>query len=1102
MTDWQLSADDRQRLVDALLEVRLLRDVVRRNQYVSELEAVLGRSLDVPRHREAQADISSVLTGCLSNSGGLRSFVGVIRDHHGDTPAVGNVERLVKELERGLLLTPDDREELCRLIVDLPPGPVNATLGEFVRPARLPARPHSRDLAAIISRVELLPVTEEGWPPLLLLVGQLACLVGGFKSRELNRWIDLAAKGLGLSQADVRDIYIASRHAAEESQLGDQDLTQEGVSRSPEDPTNSTLSDNATSTAGAPVITTKPPPTSVPEESVSEDLRLIWGGVPIRNPDFTGRAALLRALREALETTWKASVLPQTLHGFGGVGKTQLAVEYVYQYVDRYDLVWWIAAEHPSMVLASLARLGERLGLPETEDLQQAASNVLDSLGGSSPHRWLLVFDNADQPDDIARFVPSAGGHVIITSRNQDWGRLGDAIEVDVFERAESIELLRKRGEGISPEDADRLADKLGDLPLALEQAATWQSATGMPVPEYLQLFDEHVRELLSEGKPTSYPTTVAALFTVAYERLRASAPAAAQLLELFAYLGAEPVTASLLRRGRDAPISEPLSRALREPIYMSRTLRELRRYGLAKVDPNGQRIQVHRLVQRVLRESLSEELAAQSRTNVHNLLASANPGEPDQRMNWPAYVEIAPHVRPSNVIEADTVEGRQVALDQIRYRYVTGDYEGSRRLAESAVPVWQAATGERLGPDGEQTLIATRHLAAALRALGDYGAARELNADTLERLRRSPLFGEDHEHTLATNGTAAFDLRVAGDYRRALKLDEENLVRHRRVFGDEDELTLRARNNLAVNLRMLGDFAGAHGIDQDLVRQWQDTVGETDPNTLFCMANEARDVYGLGRYAEALEMQTRTWPLFRDQLGAGHNSVLLAARTTAIALRKTGRYAEALGQARENYRSYHAKFGPDHEHSLAATMSYANTLRAMGELSEARGLATGSVDRYEGKFGGRHPLTLAATTNLAIILRALGELREARRLDERTLAAMREVLGPEHPYTLCAASNLANDLVLGHDLAAARELSEATLTVSRKVRGDEHPYTLACVTNVAFDLQATGDEVKGQALLDQAIAALGRILGADHPETVDAARGKRAECDIEPPPT
>jgi tetratricopeptide (TPR) repeat protein len=739
--------------------------------------------------------------------------------------------------------------------------------------------------------------------------------------------------------------------------------------------------------------------------------------------------------------------------------------------------------------------------VPETEDLAQAAGMVIDELS-SGDRPWLLVYDNADRPEDIFRLVPTAGGHVLITSRNHAWADVWDAVEVDVFDRRESLELVRKLAEGISVDDADRLADRLGDLPLALDQAASWQAATGMAIGEFLDRFDELVRDYVGRGKPASFRTTVNAFVKIALDRLRHSAPAVAELLELFAYLGAEPVSMGLLWRGRKAEVSPALGRALGDQLQLDRTVRQLRRHGLARRDAQ-QRIQVHRLIQLVLREELLPDHVRRGRVNVHNLLAAANPGRPDDPATWDEHAEIVPHVGPAGLIEADTDEARRVVLDQIRYLSVTGDFEGARRLGESAVTAWRAVENTPgLGPDGELTLLATRHLATALRSLGANERARRLDEDTWQRFRRSPAFGPDHEHTLFAGSSVGWALRISGDFPAALLQDEDLVAAHRRLYGDDDPLTLRARSNLAVNLRMLSDFHGAHRIDEELVNSWHEIVGESHQFALSAQANLARDLYGLGRYDEALELQRRTLPALRGPRGPRHPDALLAARTLAVALRKTGAYADAVARARENYRDCAARFGPNHVHTLAATMTYANTLRVTGELTEARGLIEDAVARYRQNFGGTHPLTLAAAVNHAVLLRAVGERAEARALDEATYEGMRRTLGDAHGYTLCGATGLAIDLALAGEPAEARRLSERTLATSRESRGERHPYTLACAVNTALDRFAAGDADGGRVLLEETLAVMRAVLGSDHPEVADATQGRRVECDIEPPPT
>jgi hypothetical protein len=237
---------------------------------------------------------------------------------------------------------------------------------------------------------------------------------------------------------------------------------------------------------------------------------MIWGGVPPRNEHFTGRESLLSRLRSALADGHRAPVARLMLYGVGGVGKTQLATEFAHRFADWYDVVWWIPAEQRSQVLRSLHELGRGIGLPVTEDLEQSAGSDVDVLAYTSL-RWLLVYDDAGGPDDIAGLVPPAGGHVIVTSRNPAWDDVERAVEVGVFERWESVELLARRGEGIAEEDADRLAAALGDLPLAVDQAASFLAATGFPVAKYLELFEAQLRQLIPEGMAGADPASPAA---------------------------------------------------------------------------------------------------------------------------------------------------------------------------------------------------------------------------------------------------------------------------------------------------------------------------------------------------------------------------------------------------------------------------------------------------------------------------------------------------------------------------------------------------------------------------------------------------------------
>src|SRR4051794_38448405 len=172
----------------------------------------------------------------------------------------------------------------------------------------------------------------------------------------------------------------------------------------------------------------------------------IRGGLPPRNPRFVGREDLLSEVRGLLGNG-PVVLLPPRDHQLGGTGRTQLAVEYAYRYAETYELVWWIPAEQTAGLRAALVGLAHRLGLPEARDISRTLAAGRDALSRGEPYRnWLVVFENANRPEDIAAYLPGGAGHVLVTSRNPRWtSEVGQALPVAVFDRADSVDFLRRR---------------------------------------------------------------------------------------------------------------------------------------------------------------------------------------------------------------------------------------------------------------------------------------------------------------------------------------------------------------------------------------------------------------------------------------------------------------------------------------------------------------------------------------------------------------------------------------------------------------------------------------------------------------------------------
>jgi hypothetical protein len=326
----------------------------------------------------------------------------------------------------------------------------------------------------------------------------------------------------------------------------------------------------------------------------------VWK-VPARNPNFTGRGPDLEAIAAGLGVG--APVTVHSVHGMGGVGKTQLAAEYAWAHAGDYDLVWWIAAEELASIPDQFAVLAARLGLDPAGDPEALRDLVHDAL--RDVPGWLLIFDNADTAGGIAPWLPTVPlppgvpGHVIVTTRRAGFAALGRVYDLDVIGLADAIRLLRSRVPDLEQHAGEQIAEQLGRLPLALEQAAAWLGLTGMPPLEYLSLLRSRTAQLLARGTVAGRPDTIATLWDISLERISGQNLAAVQILDVCAYLAPEPVPLDLFTAHPDL-LPEPLATIAADPLDFAEAIAVLVDYSLAKRTAAG--LQLHRLVQAAIR--------------------------------------------------------------------------------------------------------------------------------------------------------------------------------------------------------------------------------------------------------------------------------------------------------------------------------------------------------------------------------------------------------------------------------------------------------------------------------------------------------------------
>ena len=332
----------------------------------------------------------------------------------------------------------------------------------------------------------------------------------------------------------------------------------------------------------------------------------IWN-IPYRqNPYFTGREELLEALHKELITEHTTALTqPQAITGLGGIGKTQTAIEYVYRYRKEYQVIWWLRAEETATLTVDYAQLAIELDLPERktakQDIQiQAVRRRLEQHTG-----WLLIFDNAKERHDIRRYVPQIGnGHVLITSRNPIWDGLGTALPIKVMQPEEALTFLAKRTNDPDLQAAKILAEMLGYLPLALEQAASYIRETSSSLDSYQALFQKHHAQLLQHDHlSTEYPDTVATTWKLAFQKVQEISPVAADFLNLCAFLDPDVIFLDMIIK-EATYVPERLAKTITDPLALDKLISTLLHYAL--IQKKGNILTIHRLVQSVLRDRLN----------------------------------------------------------------------------------------------------------------------------------------------------------------------------------------------------------------------------------------------------------------------------------------------------------------------------------------------------------------------------------------------------------------------------------------------------------------------------------------------------------------
>ena len=683
----------------------------------------------------------------------------------------------------------------------------------------------------------------------------------------------------------------------------------------------------------------------------------VWMVPYRRNGFFTGRETLLTALHDSFAKD-RTAVLTQgqAINGLGGIGKTQVAVEYAYRHRDEYRFVLWASAATHENLISAFVSIADRLQLPERTLQEHDKIVVAVSHWLSTHEEWLLIVDNADELETVWPLLPTgSNGHVLVTTRDQATGDL-ESFLVEKMDHVEGTLLLLRRAkilksgmelEQISLADrqmAEQIVAEMDGLPLALDQAGAYIEETGCSLAKYLERYQAQRAKLLQRrGRSgTDHPASVATTWSLSFDRVEQNA-VAADLLRLCAFLAPDAIPEEIVTKG-ESHLGEHLQSVLEDEGLLDEAIAALGAYSLIRRDTAKKTLSVHRLVQAVLRDAMSDD---ETKLWTERAVRAVNAVFPNLEdfAQWSMCERYVPHA----LVCAELVEQDDLTLlEAARLLNKAGYYLDERARYAEAEPLFVRALRvdeKAFGSLHPEVATDLNNLAGLYRSQGKYSEAEPL-------------------------------------YVRALAICEEQL-------GQAHPQTAGSLNNLAVLYESQDKYSEAEPLYVRALAICEEQLGQAHPQTAGSLNNLAGLYRSQGKYDKAEPLYVRALAICEEQLGQAHPQTAGSLNNLAGLYRSQGKYDKAEPLYVRALAISEEQLGQAHPQTAGSLNNLAGLYQNQGKYDEAELLYQRALEIYEKALGPQHPNTQKVRQNYAILLRAMGRDEEAEQLMQAEYSAM-----------------------------------------------------------------------------------------------------------------
>lgn len=638
----------------------------------------------------------------------------------------------------------------------------------------------------------------------------------------------------------------------------------------------------------------------------------------VQNDRFSGRAKFLQTIKETLSRQAPNRYNNRVaLYGMGGVGKTQVAVEYVYRNRVNYERIYWLTAINEASLLSGYQAIARIAGIPRTSDLNPSETAKLVLLWLQQKSSWLIVFDNLDDFTVAEHLLPknASGKHTLITTRNPNIeGIPAEGLEVPLLDHEEAVGMLLSLSDVVlsSPHEkqaADEIVVKLGYLPLAIEQAAAYVREVTGSLTGFLDDYQQY-RQVLHRWIPGGnrlYPYSVATTWSISFRIIVAKNAQAGKLLQLLSFLNPNGVLIEFLQDGANA-LGEDLDQVVSDPYKLAKALLVMENHSLIKWDRQNKSLSIHRLVQAVIKDEMSETELTSILSTLIDLCDLSFPIEINNNT-----------LKKCRLYEGQVVE----PLLRVEIR--------SKKCASIKERV-----GNFLLEDGKYEQSETFLLQALDLRIEFAGLESLSTATVMSRLART--------------------YALQGNLSEAALLEEKVLMTRKLELGEMDTDTFLALSNLALTYDRMGRFTDAAALLEEALPKMAKVSGKERPDLFLVKGNLALVYRHQERIDEAFKLEKQVLEETCRLFPPDHPHVLNAMVNLAITSRELGRKKEAVELMEEVLQRRIAAYGDEHPSTLIAKQNLGSMYMEIGATAEADGADVGSYEKALGRSASQYP--------------------------------------------------------------------------------------------------------------------------------------------------